>query len=368
MTVKVFHIIAHLVQGGSERVAINIVTSGHTNIEYHVVEVLRGKDAITKTLLSELKAAGIPVHRSCISHHKLGILFFPVRFLWLMLQYRPDIIHTHTEIPDIALYLWHRAFGGLFPKTSYIRTIHNTELWNSWKRIGQLVERLFQRKKANVAVGNSAAQSYLQEYGERVPVIFNGVQELTQTMFPGIVDGAVNVLFAGRMEKQKGISTLIQTVKHLKHHPNIMFHIVGRGALRAEVEHELRSLPTVRLYDRIPGLAASLGGMDYVFMPSEFEGLALFSLEASLAGVPVIANQCPGLAETLPPDWPLTAEANDVSTYARILTSPLSKEERAALIEKARTYVRQSYSLSSMRSSYEQLYLTTHQKATQPHN
>lgn len=357
MSIRVFHIISHLALGGAERIAINIAVGPSSHAEYHIVEVIRGHDAVTQSLLEELQTANVHVHRASVAHSKLGILLFPLRLLGLMMRYHPEALHTHTEIPDVSLYLWHLCFGWLFPHTRIVRTIHNTELWSSWKGIGQLVERLFQRKKANVAVGNSAAQSYLQEYGERVPVIFNGVQELTQTMFPGIVDGAVNVLFAGRMEKQKGISTLIQTVKHLKHHPNIMFHIVGRGALRAEVEHELRSLPTVRLYDRIPGLAASLEGIDYVFMPSEFEGLALFSLEASLAGVPVIANKCRGLEETLPSDWPLMASNNEVKTYVRLLTTPRSSDERTALVAQAQAHVRKIFSLSAMREGYERVYL-----------
>lgn len=355
--ITVFHIISHIAMGGAERVAVNLATSGTDGAVYHVVEVSRGNDAVTQTLLKELCQGGVRVHRAPLSHHKLSILLFPLRLLLLMQRHRADVLHTHTEIPDVSMYLWHCCFGRFFPHTRYVRTIHNTELWISWKALGKHVERFFQRKGANIAIGKGTAFSYQREYGETPPIIPNGVAELPQSLFPGLEAEVCNVLFAGRMEPQKGVLSLIETVKRLADRADIVFHIVGTGPLRAEIERELGTLPTVRLYDRLPGLASCLGGLDYVFMPSEFEGLVLFSLEATLAGVPVIANSCPGLEETLPPDWPLMAQKNDAETYVRLLTTPRSAEERTVLISQAQAHVRKNFSLSAMRAGYEQLYL-----------
>lgn len=39
---KVFHIISHFEVGGAERVAINIAKSKTPDIQYHLVEVVRG--------------------------------------------------------------------------------------------------------------------------------------------------------------------------------------------------------------------------------------------------------------------------------------------------------------------------------------
>lgn len=357
MPVTVFHIIAHAALGGAERVALNLATSQSTQIEYHVVEVLRGNDSVTQGLLAELKDAGVKVHRSVISHHKLGILLFSLRFLALMLRYRADVIHTHTELPDVSIYLWHLLFGWIFPHTRYVRTIHNTELWNSWKWLGRLVEPFFQRKRANIAIGKDSASAYERVYGSPVMVIPNGVKNTQQARFPGLVPHKCNVVFAGRMEQQKGISVLIKTVQQLADNPNIIFHIIGGGSLHTELVRSIGSLPTVRLYDRIHGLSSMLGQVDYVFVPSVFEGLGLISLEASLAGVPVIANRCPGLTETLPDDWPLFAEGNDAETYVQLLTTPRSAEELAGLIAQARAHVNQIFSLENMRKRYERVYL-----------
>lgn len=357
MSIRVFHIISHLALGGAERIAINIAVGPSSHAEYHIVEVIRGHDAVTQSLLEELQTANVHVHRASVAHSKLGILLFPLRLLGLMMRYHPEVLHTHTEIPDVSLYLWHLCFGWLFPHTRIVRTIHNTELWSSWKGIGKRVERFFLREHANIAISKGAAMAYRQEYGEMPLIIPNGVCNLPQTDFRGLVAGACNVLFAGRMEPQKGVVTLIQTVKALAEHKDIIFHIVGMGSMRSQLEREIGSLPTVRLYDSLPGLAASLGGLDALFMPSEFEGLGILSLEASLAGVPVIANKCRGLEETLPSDWPLMASNNEVKTYVRLLTTPRSSDERTALVAQAQAHVRKIFSLSAMREGYERVYL-----------
>lgn len=56
----------------------------------------------------ELEEHGIMYHTSPISHSKLAILFFPLWFSFIYLKYSPNIIHSHTEIPDLALWLFRK--------------------------------------------------------------------------------------------------------------------------------------------------------------------------------------------------------------------------------------------------------------------
>ena len=101
---KVFHIICKLDLGGSERVAINIAKHKDNDVEQHIVELMRGNSAFTKGIISELEENGIPYHRSCLPvlfewHYvmqKIIAMLFPLRFLFLWLKYRPDVIHSQT--------------------------------------------------------------------------------------------------------------------------------------------------------------------------------------------------------------------------------------------------------------------------------
>ena len=218
---KIFHIITHFDLGGAERVAINIAKSKHSDIDYHIIEVVRGSSAFTQQLIEELTDNHIKYHRSPVSSKKLGIVFFPLWFLLIYLKYRPSVIHTHTEIPDLSIYLFHF----LCPwHKRYVRTIHNTELWNDWKRIGRIVERFFIDNQSNVAISKSVQECYKKEYHvSGLHLIYNGVEKKKQKIFPYLKAGKINVLFAGRLEEQKGVKTLITVVNKLKDNNTYFF-------------------------------------------------------------------------------------------------------------------------------------------------
>lgn len=134
---RIFHIITHFDIGGAERVAVNIAKSQTTGMEYHLVEVVRGNGEFSQAFIKGLHDCGICFHRSHITNNKIAILLFPLWFVYLSLKWKPQVIHTHTEIPDLSIYLWNKIFGWMFPSIKYVRTIHNTELWNQWAQIGK---------------------------------------------------------------------------------------------------------------------------------------------------------------------------------------------------------------------------------------
>ena len=173
---RIFHIITHFDIGGAERVAVNIAKSQTTGMEYHLVEVVRGNGEFSQAFIKELHDCGICFHRSHITNNKIAILLFPLWFVYLSLKWKPQVIHTHTEIPDLSIYLWNKIFGWMFPSIKYVRTIHNTELWNQWAQIGKKVEYFYSKKHANIAISESTQQCYQHIYGETPQIIFNGLQ------------------------------------------------------------------------------------------------------------------------------------------------------------------------------------------------
>ena len=107
MSFKVFHIVTHFDIGGSETVALNISKAKCPNVEFHMVEVVKGKGAYSKAFIEDLESNGIYYHRSPFStNFILGALLFPFWFWKLHLKYHPDVYHSHTESPDVALYLF----------------------------------------------------------------------------------------------------------------------------------------------------------------------------------------------------------------------------------------------------------------------
>ena len=426
LKMRTFHLITHFSLGGAERVAANIAESQTHGMEYHVVEIMRGRTAYTPKFIAELEQAGVRCHRSWmpdVSFHflfeRIAALLFPLRMLYIMLRWHPDVIHTHTETPDLALYVFSRLFPFMLRRVKIVRTIHNTRLWTGLPRTAQWVEAFFKSNNANIAISDSVRDSYAERFGEVPPIINNGVAEVEQkdyfnTSTPQGVHLSqvhqqhlntstfntqhstnlntstfntqhstnlntsarllplarartsqhLNILFAGRLEPQKGVVVLCKVLKMLAGDARYHFTIAGDGSQRTLVEQTLADIASsgnplnAQLVPPIFGLAGYMQSFDYLFMPSEFEGLSMLSMEASLNRLPVIANACPGLADTLPADWALLAHNNSLNDYHRIFDL-LPTADHDALTQQAYDFAKDRFSVRTMQERYEARYKAT---------
>ena len=392
---KIVHLITHFSLGGAERVAANIAESQTQGMEYHVVEIMRGRTAYTPKFIAELEKAGVRCHRSWmpdVNFHflfeRIAALLFPLRMLYIMLRVRPDVIHTHTETPDLALYVFSRVFPRMLRDVTIVRTIHNTRLWTGLPRTAVWVEKFFKSHHANIAISNSVRDSYAERFSEVPPIINNGVAEVEQHDYfkthnteldnstsqlrrsennskLNIQHSTFNILFAGRLEPQKGVIVLCEVLKMLAGDTRFFFTIAGDGSQRTLVEQTLAEIAASRkpinaqLVQPIFGLSGYMQSFDYLFMPSEFEGLSMLSMEASLNHLPVIANACPGLADTLPADWPLLAHNNDLDDYHRIFDKQLPTANHTLLTQQAYAFAKDRFSVRTMQERYEAWYMKT---------
>lgn len=360
---RVFHIISHFDVGGAERVAVDIARSATGGIEYHVVELIRARSAFTPVFIDELRKAGIRYHRGIVPdvrfHYvfeRLAAVTFPLWFIFLFLRYRPAVIHSHTEMPDLATYAFFKLFPCLSRRCRVVRTIHNTRLWTGLERTGRRVEAFFIKNDSNVAISEPVRDNYVKEYGCRPPIIYNGVSPSPRKPFEGIVEGKLNILFAGRFEPQKGVGTLVSVLERLKGDARYHFHVVGDGGMRRDIERCLSAQSNVSLYPPVHGLASYLASFDCLFMPSLFEGLSIMSIEASMQGLPVISSGCPGLGDTLPGDWPLTVRDNAVESYVRLFGDVVPCADLARLGDMARAFVAERFGVRRMQTEYEKVY------------
>lgn len=362
---RVFHIISHFDVGGAERVAVNIARSASDGFEYHVVELIRARSPFTGVFISELEQAGIRYHRGIVPDVRFRYIFerlaavtFPLWFVFLFLRYRPAVIHSHTEMPDLATYMFFKLFPRLLRRCRVVRTIHNTRLWTGLERTGRRVEAFFIKNNSNIAISESVRSRYMETYGSRPPIIYNGVACSPGKHFDGVVEDRMNILFAGRLEPQKGVGVLADTIIRLKNDDRYHFHVIGDGSMRHDIEQRLSTLPNVSLYPPVHGLASYLSSFDYLFMPSLFEGLSIMSIEASMEGLPVIGSGCPGLGDTLPPDWPLNAETNSADEYVRLFRDVVPCADRERLGRRARTFAMEHFGIRKMQQEYEKAYCT----------
>lgn len=111
------------------------------------------------------------------------------------------------------------------------------------------------------------------------------------------------ILAAGRFSPEKGFDVLVEAVATIcRDNPRAGLVLFGDGMLRGELERQVAKL---NLTGRVvlPGFRTDLdsliGGADVVVLPSYTEGLPNVALEASAAGVPVVATAVGGTPEAI---------------------------------------------------------------------
>ena len=147
-------------------------------------------------------------------------------------------------------------------------------------------------------------------------VKFHPVEQLDNKMIPGnLIHGEANnkkiILSVGRLIERKGFHYFLKEVfpKLKDKYPNILYIIVGSGKLKKEIKFLINQLGlknNVYLLENVDDLLLnSLYHISDVFvMPNvpvkgDMEGFGIVALEASSAGLPVVASNIEGIKDAI---------------------------------------------------------------------
>lgn len=147
------------------------------------------------------------------------------------------------------------------------------------------------------------------------------------------------VVAAGRLEPQKGFSTLLRAFERVRRTEAARLIIIGEGRERGRLEGEIRQLNLTEDVD-MPGFQknpfAFMKRAQSFVLSSQYEGLPNVLIQAMAFGTPVVATDC----ESGP------AEILENGRYGALV--PVGDEERLA--EALRTSLRLSRNLDAQRS------------------
>ncbi|MGH2711652.1 MAG: glycosyltransferase family 4 protein [Actinomycetota bacterium] len=120
--------------------------------------------------------------------------------------------------------------------------------------------------------------------------------------------GSPTVLFAGRLEYEKGVQTLLEALPRIAREvPGVRLLIAGNGTYRPELERlaaelELDGLVSFEGFVDESRLRSLYRSADIAIVPSLYEPFGLVVLEAMASGTPVVASDTGGLCEILTHD------------------------------------------------------------------
>lgn len=222
----------------------------------------------------------------------------------------PDIVHSHLFLASM--------FGSTIAKITgvplTVETCHVAEVWRtSWLKKSCLVDRYFSRYVDHFIAVSHAMQRYLVRakkiQGGKITVVWNGrdLRAFSVTRRGDFEldnpDGKLVVGVVGRLEPQKGHTHLIQAIPTiLQQCPNAIFAFLGDGQLRSSLEEQCRRVGVtgaVRFLGYRRDVVGFLGSIDLFVLPSLFEGLPLAVIEASAAGLPIVATAVDGTPEVV---------------------------------------------------------------------
>ena len=212
------------------------------------------------------------------------------------------IIHTNSGIVDLGakvkeqlpqiVHVWHlREFlkedQGLIPAYG----------WNNYySNMKKNTDRI-------VAVSKSVAEKFAKYVPEnKIQVIYNGVASENIAERNRSVENTFNVLQTGAINEYKGIGTSIRALRYLKEmgYSDIELFLAGEGNLnfcKEEYDKVKESVHLLGYVKEMPQLRS--GCMDVEVVCSKREAFGRVTVEAMLAGLPVIGANTGGTPELI---------------------------------------------------------------------
>jgi glycosyltransferase involved in cell wall biosynthesis len=175
------------------------------------------------------------------------------------------------------------------------------------------------------------------------------------------VEGKFVWVAAGRLEKAKDYPTLLRAFAKLWQDGSTLL-ICGRGSLAGELEALLAELglgERVRFLGLRSDVPAVMNAADGFVLSSESEGLPLVLLQASAAGLPIVATDVGGTAEAVVEGqngYLVPSGDPEALALAMRRVSALPEEERAVLGRAGQARVKALFEMQSVAGRWERLY------------
>ena len=357
---RILHVIDSFDLGGAQEALVNLIACTDRTRFAPEVATMHGRGVYWE----RFRALGVPVHS--LSPHK----FVPL-YLWnllrLLLTGDFDIVHCHL----IASNLVAKPLAALLGVPVRFNHDQANDEYRYREKMRLALDTFTNRFSTHICAVSASIVEFLLKYErvprERISLVHNAIDLRRFTPAPercadlrrewNLPPDAPVIAGIGRLNYQKNFPLFLEIAAEIaRSHPGAIFVIAGTGpeehALRASAGanvHFLGFVPdTARLYDAI----------DFLLMPSRFEGLPMTLLEAMAMRVPIVASRLDGIAEVIVEgEDGLLAAPTAKDEFSAHLRALLDDPSRAASIaERAFQKVTRDFSAERMTREVEALY------------
>jgi glycosyltransferase involved in cell wall biosynthesis len=302
----------------------------------------------------EARNRGLPVREISLAGE--GDLLFPFRFRRIIQEYRADLVHLHSRRG--ADTLGAMAARGAGKSVVISRRVDNPEP-------GWIVGPKYRLYDAVITISHAIREVLVQQ-GVPESKVHCVRSALDPTPFEapclrevflkemGLETDHLVVGMAAQFIPRKGHDLLLAAIPAIvERRPEARFVLLGRGPLRPEIEARVREK---RLDDRVVfagfrrDLPELIGCFDVLVHPAVREGLGVTLLQASAAGVPIVATRVGGIPEAVRDGVNgVLVDPSDAGALARAVADLLEDEEKAQRLGKGgRSLIRDEFSVDQM--------------------
>ncbi|RPA12922.1 glycosyltransferase family 4 protein [Gordonia sp. OPL2] len=255
----------------------------------------------------------------------------------------PDVVHAHDWLvahPAIAL--------AEYFDVPLVSTIHATEAgrhsgWVSGptnRQVHSVEWWLARESDSLITCSASMRDEVTRLFGPEIPdvsVIHNGIDIRTWPFAPRPAASPPELLFAGRLEYEKGVQDLLAALPRIRRtHPGTTLTVAGTGTQAewlAEQARRHRVTKAVRFLGAVDhdGLLTLMHRCSAIVLPSRYEPFGIVALEAAATGAPLVVSTAGGLGEAVSdPTTGLTFHPGDVAGIASAVRATLADPSAAA--------------------------------------
>lgn len=326
----------------------------------HEVCVFLGAGNILTRQLEDHQIPFRQIHALQRSPHPARDLSALVQLIRQLRIWKPELVSTHTSKAGLlgriacrmlnipVLYTPHCwSFGDNFPKARLYRRIERVAAFTTTRFVAVSE---YERQEGITAKVCS---------GENCVTIHNGMPESSEP--PSIPDRhPPRLIMVARFEEQKDHATLIAALASLRNQPWSL-RLVGDGPLQEEIR---RQVDASRLGKRVEfmgardDVAALLSQSDIFVLSTLWESFPRSILEAMRAGLPVVASDIGGCAESVRSgENGYIVPARNPEALAGVLSGLIdSPELRREMGDSSRRIYRERFTFDHMFAKYMDLY------------
>ena len=281
-----------------------------------------------------------PIDNILVKLHRKPMMIFKKLNRFVNYLKDADIVIAHSTYAGYVAMQAKMRYGIPYTVTWHGTDIHTMPLSNEYMRI--LTKQVIEEADANCFVSkdlmlkSETLTSKASKY-----VLYNGVDRLRFKPLSyieivkakakyKISEKAKNIAFIGNLYPVKNVLALPEIYKRVTQRSlssSIVFHFVGDGVLRGELENRCKAVGIeYRMWGNQPAelIPTIINCMNLVVLPSLNEGLPLISVETLACGVPMIGSNVGGIAEAIGKENVVNLDDKFAENMATLIISKLA--------------------------------------------